>query len=222
MPRKYTRTQLRQHRLTHTFQNEQRECAASGCTKRRRGMGSYCSTHAGHRDRYGHGDASYIRPTEYTYERKLVTEFLTRNVDHPATQAALSWTRRLLSNAVRIDHDGVRREIQRLEQSGKVTPKMILVDLAALWLYLHWQPRRLPDDPQCLTFALAVCVLRLAPSYGRHQGSVTRRELGKCLQISLGPFLLNVVKAVETEVNQLREERNAFHLPFPVGRLAVN
>jgi hypothetical protein len=49
----------------------------------------------------------------------------------------------------------------------------------------------------------AVCVLRLAPSYGRYQGSVTRRELGRYLQISLGPFLLNVVKAVETEVNQL-------------------
>lgn len=53
------------------------------------------------------------------------------------------------------------RDAQRLIRHG-VTPRRILEELGALWLYASRNPRRLPDDIR-LNSAMARCVMHLAP-----------------------------------------------------------
>jgi hypothetical protein len=205
--------------------NSRRSCRVAGCSRTRYGISPYCRRHHRGNTNHGHPEGRRIEAKHYTYEKKLVDAFLEKHAAHEGLQSALRWLDRWLHQASVGEAVPGQREIARLAEH-RVTPKAILSEACAVFLFSRWAARRLPDDDR-LTFALGTAVLSLMPRekrYGYSQGKpfyrcvplrkVARREIGCRIRNVLLPLLLNVALGIEAEREEQKKDALALHVPF--------
>jgi hypothetical protein len=193
------------------------QCKASGCLIGRDSISPYCGRHRLAMERYGdpHG-FRLSRNRDYGIERALVQKFLTRHRAHKGVNLALEY----LDSWLRND-----KHAQRLAQHG-VTAFEVLVEVAALHLLSHFNPRRLPAGPR-LVFAAGIGVLSLAPRLRRQGflngkprtmyvrlGKVARREVGTRLLTHLLPLLVSISVAIERNEATKQERGIAYRQGF--------
>ncbi len=213
-------------------------CSVPGCCKSRFGVAPICSAHLYHRNRYGHALGVPISPRDLHPVASLVVPFLSRNADHAAVKAAAEFFSNWLHAASSGHEVPARKEMAHLEGFG-VTGTQLLEAATSCWVYSRWNPGRLPDDVR-LTFALALCVFRVAPpkragvrwraervgkaggktAYGYRQPNyqciptTARRDAGELIRARLGLFLMNVTAALEAEDTAENNVRKALATGF--------
>ena len=206
--------------------NELRVCRVRGCSHPQMGLGPYCNSHRTKKKLYGCPEGRRIRPREYATELQDARTFIEEKIDHRAIQEAL----RLLGDwlhaaALGKPRTPAIRELQRLEVAG-VTPRRILEELAAVWLYSERYPSRLKDDDQ-LTYALGASILYLAPrdavtaysnpdlkkGYRKVRG-VDRREAGQFVRMYLGALFKGIHRKLTEQQEQEQQRRAALMTPL--------
>ena len=205
--------------------NSRKRCRALGCTSNRCGIAGFCRKHHRGNTSHGHPFGRRIEAKEYTYEKKLVEDFLSRHASHEGVQEALRWLDRWMHQASLHEAVPGQREMARLAEY-RVLPKTMLVEACSVWLFSRWNERTLPSDER-LTFALATAVLSLMPlekRYGTRGGKpfyrwvprrkVAKRDIGSRFRNVLGPLMLNVALGIEAEREAQQRAVLALHLPF--------
>jgi hypothetical protein len=216
---------------TYKFQcsvldNSLHACALPGCSKPRHGVERWCKDHTLRSRRHGHPNARALASKLWSTERDLVADLLSKNVRHRGQLQAIDWLAGLIAQSVANERSFKgSEELARLARHG-VTPQSILIELAAVHLYLTANPRAVPDD-RAWDFAVSGAVTRLAPRPRRSTRKpgtpwpVTAKArtnftyspkarpsalafLGRHLRQSLAPFLANVQSAIETREQQQR------------------
>jgi hypothetical protein len=166
-----------------------------------------------------------------------VGELLQANASHPGAVLALQWITAWVTKAAEAygrssaSYKGAE-EVVRLVQHG-VTAKDILVEVAAVFLWLRRHPNALPND-RARHFAISRAVFALAPRERRITrtasggwGSVKTAQsyspkarpsalayVGQHLQASLAPFLANVQTSLETMDEQRANALAAMQAPL--------
>jgi hypothetical protein len=210
--------------------NKVHTCTAAGCSKPRRGISLYCSSHLPAVQRYGHWSARPIPSSRYEVERNEVAALAAGNAAHPAFVQALAYVQQWMAKAAANEsaYKGAE-QVARLVREG-VPAEMLLIEVAALWSHLQAHERLLPDD-KARDFALSRAVIALAPLPRRVTYSATNKSseyslrprtsalshIGKHLREVLALFLANVHQAVIT-----RHERAAAALEAMRAPLSVN
>lgn len=221
--------------------NQGRQCNATGCGHPRFGIALYCSKHVHGYQRYGHPFGGPLSSTLWAPQRQQVSDLIDRNPDHPGVKAALEVVSGLQARAV-FDQGSFSgaEEFARLSARG-VYAKTIVVELCAVTLYLHANPRTVRDD-RAWDFAVSRAVFKLAPRERRttrgpggswpvhrspqqqHQCSYSPKArlsalafVGKHLRESLAPFLGNVRSSIETRDEQRMQLEAAMSAPLRVS-----
>lgn len=201
-----------------TLQTRSREncapCALPGCFNHRHGVSPYCQPHMRAVSAHGHPKGRNIPRHRYAREMRDVREVFRKHATHPALCASLEWAARWLESG---DATGPGRELTRLAMT--VTPREVIEEAAALWLASRRAPAWLPDDAR-LTFALASCVLRLAPcecmARGRYTRATrtTRQVIGEQIRSALGVFMHHVADEADRMAVAREDARRARATPF--------
>ena len=212
--------------------NNGRICDVSGCNRPRHGAARHCANHKNTVYRYGDPRARKIEKKEYAAERKEVRTLFDAHPDHSGVRNSIAWLQDLIDRAGQGDsrvpaYVHVAR-LYRYEVSGRDA----LIELCALWLFLHRRPHALPDDGEAKTFALAVAFLYLAPrdhlkSYHyqcvgglrerrhyREARHAPRKAIGELLRKQLALLFVNVVRATEQQQQAERDARASLSVPF--------
>lgn len=219
-----------------------RRCRHPGCSKTQFQVGPFCVNHASRARRYGHPAAMPINRRHFDLERTQVRALLRDNIDHPGTKHALGFVSDFMAQAAAVDDETPSapwpggREVRRVIRSG-ARPLDVLVELAALALYLQRHPFALPDD-QSRDFAASRAVFQLAPRSKRYvrdsagawpvnpkpgyRCKFAYQEplrsalayVGKALREPLAPFIANVCTTVEQYPDRRKKVEEDMRLPF--------
>lgn len=208
-----------------TARNRTLPCRLQGCAGMRAPLSPFCIRHAKRVERYGHPSGRAIRPTEYRGERETAERFLSKHAAHPGIEAAERFLSAWLEQAARGDAVPGQRDIARLAAQG-ITPRAILREAVAVYLFARARPSVLPDDAR-LTFCLGSRVCLLAPlerrfgmlkGKGRHYSrgipKTTRREVGERLRQAFAPLFVNVEQALAEENARRQAFASSIRTPF--------
>lgn len=200
--------------------NECRPCNASGCTRNRHGMSTYCAAHATAKRLYGHPNGRRIRKSEYSTEARSVRNLMKSHPHHPGINAAVDHARCWLeSGRQMLDGIPAPEQAARLYYAS-VTPERVIEELLSVSLWLHHQELHLRwlGSFEVDAKAVGTALLHLAPrnlrspvsttgdtNYQRHGGPV-REQVGKHFLDPLRPLIVNVIRAIESE-EQAKQDR---------------
>lgn len=204
-----------------------KECTVPDCDHLVSGLSRWCNRHKLSALRYGSPTATKITKRDLQPFARTVTRFIRANEQHPALLQVFTQLDHLLVQAAtvhdRCDPPGqpVRtlrprdwssrrvRELARLHAAG-VTGGDLYRAAAAVWLFHHYHPDRLPPGKP-LRFAMARAVLELSRRYN-HRGPtrrVTNRlstlvldALGQELVNELSDCLSRMVRAIDSRDNE--------------------
>jgi hypothetical protein len=200
-------------------------CNQPGCHQPRRGLSSYCAPHERHRNLYGHPMGRSIQPKEYASEKQQVVEFVSANINHGGIQAVMAWIAEVFADGASGRPMVGALLFSRLHQA-EVSPRAVIEESAALWLYSFRRPASVPDDER-LTYALGIAVLSLMPRpagsmwvgnhvqkrYQRHPGK-SRQLIGTWVRNGFGVLLIRMTDAIQSKEARGNERTKAMHLSF--------
>jgi hypothetical protein len=109
---------------------------------------------------YGWSGGRKIKPGEYAAERKMVQALIDKNRDKDSIKYALNFLGKWLKNGFDL--------VQGLHEAG-VTAEQVLVESAALYVYMQRNPRLVPGWT-ALTHAIGLNVIRLHKAHRRIYG----------------------------------------------------
>jgi hypothetical protein len=217
--------------------NQAIQCQAPGCIHNRLGLDLWCRGHGAKAKQYGHPFAKPLKASSWAADRAAVVALLQANESHPGTILALQWVTSWIRKAAEAHGNSSAsykgaEEVVRLVKHG-VTARAILVEVAAVSLWLNRNPSMLPSD-RARCFAISRAVFSLAPrerritrtasggwgsvktsqSYSPKARSSGLAYVGQHLQTSLAPFLANVQVSLETQDQQRAEAWAAMRAPL--------
>ncbi len=201
-------------------------CKVSGCSRHRRGLGHWCNFHTGRSQRYGSPLGSVLRKKAYEVEYEQVRGLIAKHPTHAGVQSAVAWIGEWLSDAALGNVVPGQADMRRLSHHN-VSPLQILTTASAIFAYHCREPRRLPDDADRLTFAIARAVLLLAPldyrtsylsgkpkSICRPLKATTLRNVGKHLRSVLGVLFIGIVDELNRQWQQHKDFRMSLGTSF--------
>lgn len=202
--------------------NRYMRCKAQGCTDLRYNLGGYCRSHFKKANLYGDPFGKSLRRSEYKREFEEVTDLITRNISHEATETALKFIQGWLDRAASGQSCVMASEITRLAHGG-VSALDILIEASAVFLYSQRKPRSLPDDDR-LSYQIGIAILRLAEQRSyiarsgkkahRRASGTDRKALGKHLRQTLGLFLFNVTATINRKEQEEQDMREKLWTPL--------
>jgi hypothetical protein len=196
------------------------DCAVPGCGLATNGYSRYCRRHEArfYRTRSPHGrilrKGADLRP-----HRELAASFLERHGEHAATLSVLGYFDSLIGRYDR--RRELRAHLKRLDVDG-ATAEGMLIKVAAVWLYTHFNERTFPDDIVA-TVNIGHHALHTVPLPRRNgtplkfKGS-TALALGREIREAVGVYFYQMAEAIGRELSapQRRKEelRAALGVPF--------
>ena len=145
---------------TRLLKNRLEVCFTDGCNRPRHGLSRYCSMCKYRRYFYGWPGGRKIKPKEYTAEKKMVQALIDKNRDKESIKYALNFLGQWLKNGFDL--------VQGLREAW-VTAEQVLVESAALYVYMQRNPRLVPGWT-ALTHAIGLNVIRLHKAHRRIYG----------------------------------------------------
>ena len=202
--------------------NTRHKCKAISCNNPRFNLSGYCKSHFKKANLYGDPYGKSLRSSEYSKEFKDVSEIITSNIDHIATQTVLKFIQSWLDRASSGQPCVMAREIARLARAD-VSALDILLEASAIFLFSQRNPKSLPDDVR-LSYQIGIAILRLAEQFTyttsngtkahRKPSGTDRKAIGKYLRESLGLFLFNVTAAINRHEQEERDFREKLWTPL--------
>ena len=220
------------------------KCSLPSCGQARHRLRTWCVKHFRTAERVGHPSAPAYRPKEWAAERQEVLDLFEANPSHrgllQVTEAVEAWMVSASSSSPASAPGGPykgHREVTRLATAG-VTPRALLVELCAAFMWLSERPRALPDD-RSRDFFLARALFALAPRPRRrlmtpgwyqkpaYQASYAVPPLpsalahvGRHLRTTYAVFMVNVTAGVQTAQAAKRDPKVLHREPFELPRQA--
>ena len=202
--------------------NTRHKCKAIACNNPRYNLSGYCKAHFKKNDLYGDPNGKSLRKSEYRKEFEEVSEIITSNINHIATQTVLkfiqSWLDRSSSNQPCV----MASEIARLARAD-VSALDLLLEASAIFLFSQRNPKSLPDDVR-LSYQIGIAILRLAEQFTytasngnkahRKPSGTDRKAIGKYLRESIGLFHFNVTAAINKRDQDEQDFREKLWTPL--------
>lgn len=202
--------------------NSLHKCKAISCNNPRHNLSAYCKSHFKRADLYGDPNGKSLRRSEYRKEFEDVSEIITSNIDHIATQTVLKFIQSWLDRALSGQPCVMASEIARLARAD-VSALDILLEASAIFLFSHRNPKTLPDDVR-QSYQIGIAILRLAEQFTytssngkkahRKPSGTDRKAIGKYLRESLGLFLFNVTAAINRREQEEQDFREKLWTPL--------
>lgn len=136
-------------------------CFTDRCNRPRHGLSRYCSMCKYRNYFYGWSSGRKIRPREYATEKNMVAALIDKNREGRSIRYALTLLDNWLKNGVDL--------VQGLHDAG-VTAEEVLVESAAMYLYMKKNPRLIPGWT-ALAHAIGLNVIRLHKAHRRIYGA---------------------------------------------------
>lgn len=202
--------------------NARHKCKAVSCNNPRHNLSGFCRTHFKRADLYGDPNGKSLRRSEYKKEFEDVSELITSNINHIATQTVLKFIQAWLDKAVSGQACVMAIEMSRLAKAS-VSALDILLEASAIFLYSQRHPKSLADDER-LNYQIGIGILRLAEQFTytasngkkahKKPSGTDRKAIGKYLRTSLGLFLFNVTAAINRREQEEQDFREKLWTPL--------
>lgn len=202
--------------------NTYHKCKAVSCNNSRHNLSAYCKAHFKRADLYGDPNGKSLRHSEYKKEFEDVSELITSNINHIATQTVLKFIQTWLDKAVSGQACVMGIEMSRLAKAS-VSAFDILLEASAIFLYSQRHPQSLADDER-LSYQIGIGILRLAEQFTytasngkkahKKPSGTDRKSIGKYLRTSLGLFLFNVTAAINRREQEEQDFRERLWTPL--------
>lgn len=183
--------------------NEVFPCDVPGCTSKRHRVAKYCYKHWLAYRRWGDPEAKAIHHREYKTQIDEVARLLDANPEHKGVQLGITFIERWIDSAVTMGAGPCPERVAKFQ--GVISPRTLLVELAAVWVYTKDHPEKVKHDTH-LRHILGNRILtygsRVRELWEPHGSSVARvkgkeaREAGRVILVHIGELLKTIHSAV--------------------------
>lgn len=215
--------------------NEAHQCSVRGCGQHRSSLSRWCSRHAATAERQGDPLARPVRRAEWApYRAALRSLYVQHQATHAGLQRALEWLSAWMAEAVARDGEYQwATEVARVSRHG-ITPLDVLTEVAACWAYLQQNPRAATSDThRDFTLSKSVCGLcprprtvttaarlKASSGYAKQPHKAALAYIGPAIVRTLGPLLVQSLRALQTQDEQARAQVELLRQPFPITNQA--